>query len=382
MRIVRIVLLSALLLTGTPVAAQAGYGFTPVSCGDTITTDTTLTQDLVDCANNGIVIGADNITLDLNGYRVDGDGRSFAGCVQGEICDAGLLNFSHGGVTVTGGSVQEFSFGALVVAAGQNRVLNISAKNNRFVGIGVVSCRQSVVRDSSGIHNGGGDGDGMFLLDSHHVRVINNVFAKNGELGIHVGESSNNVVKGNVIARNPTASIVEGNRNSIRRNHIRDNEENAIFIGNNNVIVRNNVSGGVRGARSSGIAVEEGRGNLVAHNVVARVHGPGIVLGLDRPPIGGSHNVVRQNLVRGSHGDGFWVAAEDDRSVLKRNVAVDSRRDGFDVEGRGTKVVGNLALRNGDLGIEAARWVIDGGGNIARNNTDPRQCTNIVCSRR
>jgi hypothetical protein len=36
-------------------------------------------------------------------------------------------------------------------------------------------------------------------------------------------------------------------------------------------------------------------------------------------------------------------------------------------------------VRNHDLGIEAVRGVIDGGGNVARHNGDPRQCTNIVC---
>ncbi len=37
-------------------------------------------------------------------------------------------------------------------------------------------------------------------------------------------------------------------------------------------------------------------------------------------------------------------------------------------------------MRNNDLGIEAVRGVADGGGNVARHNGDPRQCTNIVCS--
>ena len=45
-----------------------------VSCGDTITADTTLDSDLLDCPNNGIVIGADDVTLDLNGHTVAGDG--------------------------------------------------------------------------------------------------------------------------------------------------------------------------------------------------------------------------------------------------------------------------------------------------------------------
>src|SRR2546430_5313555 len=43
-------------------------------CGDTITADATLHHNLVNCPNNGIIIGADNVTLDLNYHRIDGDG--------------------------------------------------------------------------------------------------------------------------------------------------------------------------------------------------------------------------------------------------------------------------------------------------------------------
>jgi hypothetical protein len=44
----------------------------PVACGDTITHDTTLHNDLTNCTTDGLVIGADNITLDLNGHTIDG----------------------------------------------------------------------------------------------------------------------------------------------------------------------------------------------------------------------------------------------------------------------------------------------------------------------
>ena len=44
-------------------------------CGDTITADTTLHHDLVNCSKNAIVIGADGITLDLNGHLIDGGGN-------------------------------------------------------------------------------------------------------------------------------------------------------------------------------------------------------------------------------------------------------------------------------------------------------------------
>ena len=61
-----------------------------VGCGDTITADTTLDSDLVNCPNNGIVIGAEDVTLDLNGHRIDGDGTPAAGCARG-FCDGGRL---------------------------------------------------------------------------------------------------------------------------------------------------------------------------------------------------------------------------------------------------------------------------------------------------
>ncbi|MFH1506597.1 MAG: DUF2341 domain-containing protein, partial [archaeon] len=43
-----------------------------VQCGDTITEDTVLTEDL-SCTGVGLIIGADDITLDCNGYKISGD---------------------------------------------------------------------------------------------------------------------------------------------------------------------------------------------------------------------------------------------------------------------------------------------------------------------
>jgi len=64
----------ALVVAGFTVVGGGQALASHVGCGDTITTDTTLDSDLVNCPNNGIVIGANNITLDLNGHTIDGDG--------------------------------------------------------------------------------------------------------------------------------------------------------------------------------------------------------------------------------------------------------------------------------------------------------------------
>ena len=89
---------------------------------------------------------------------------------------------------------------------------------------------------------------------------------------------------------------------------------------------------------------------------------------------------MRGNLVKGSRVDGFLVNAKDDHSLLRRNTARGAGDDGFDIQSRTAKLTRNRARRNGDLGIAAVRGVIDGGGNRASGNGDPRQCTNIVCN--
>jgi hypothetical protein len=50
------------------------------------------------------------------------------------------------------------------------------------------------------------------------------------------------------------------------------------------------------------------------------------------------------------------------------------------VDSASTTLTRNIALRNGDLGIEAVAGVTDGGGNQAAGNGNPAQCTNVDCN--
>jgi parallel beta-helix repeat protein len=250
-------------------------------CGDTITADTTLHKDLVDCPNNGIVIGADNITLDLNGHLIDGDGSHTPGCDdEKEFCDVGVVNERHDGVKMMHGSIRQFGGGVDVFGKVRHlRVLDISASGNAGIGIQLFKAFRSLVRDSSG--NGSSDaGIGLGLYESHHVQIVHNSF--------------------------------------------RNNSENGIVV------------------------------------------------------FGGARNIVERNQIRGGK-DGVAVDAEAKHTLLRGNQASHARDDGFDIEGSTTKLTKNRAVRNRDLGIEAVRGVIDGGGDIARHNGDGRQCTHIKC---
>ena len=347
-----------------------------VGCGETITADTTLDNDLLDCPNNGIVIGADNITLDLNGHTIVGNGELLRKCPKGEFCDVGLLNDGHDGVTVRNGSVREFGTGVFVGRARQNRVLGIASSRNDFFGIVLAESARSLVRDSSGSNSPAPDGDGLGLFASHDIRILNNSFRRNAQLGIHVVDSHDNLIKGNLFFRNGDFGILmEGDRNEVRGNRcVRNGVCVIVAPGNRNVIARNRLlrDGG-------GIGIEKGRGNLVTGNVVVRPRRSGIYLGLNEPAIGGVGTIVRGNVVRGSGADAFTVREADDRSLLKGNVANGAGDDGFDIESRSATLANNRAVRNSDLGIQAVFGVIDGGRNSANGNGNPLQCTNIFC---
>ena len=177
-------------------AEAAGQG--QPQCGDTITTDTTLHKDLVDCPNNGIVIGANNITLNLNGHLIDGDGTPTSGCDSDkEFCDTGIVNEGHDGVTVMHGSIRQFGGGVTLFAVRQNRVQGISTSGNHFNGIQLFNASQSLVRDSSG--HGPNEEIGLGLFSSHHVRLVHNSFRDTALDGIVVSGGARNLVEGNKI---------------------------------------------------------------------------------------------------------------------------------------------------------------------------------------
>jgi parallel beta-helix repeat protein len=368
---------AAIVILGVTVFLSIGIGSAEsshVSCGATITADTTLDSDLVGCPNNGIVIGADGITLDLNGHAIAGDGERFENCARGEVCDAGVLSEGRDGVTVRDGSVSRFAFGVFVGKARDHRVLHVSSSRNALFGFILFDATRSLVRDSSGSDNLAPDGDGMGVFASDHIRIIGNSFQDN-PLGLHVEGSTRNLIRGNAFAGNDGGIMMEADRNEVKRNRSARDGGGILVLGNRNLIARNRYS-----HNGGGIAVEEGSRNLVTRNVVVRPRRIGILLGRDEPEqIGGSKNVVRRNVVRESGADAFLVASKDNASRLKRNVAVGSKDDGFDINSGSTKLTSNRAVRNGDLGIEAVRGVIDGGGNRARGNGDPRQCRNVAC---
>jgi parallel beta-helix repeat protein len=206
---------------------------------------------------------------------------------------------------------------------------------------------------------GEASGIGLFFGSDDNT-VAGNAVSGNGFVGLIVENSDRNEVSGNRIFKNADGMIVHGDANTVSGNRISD------------AVGANNGSG-------FGIVLEAGEMNLLERNTVERTLQSGIRVGIDPDEPAQISNVVRLNVVRDASVDGIFVDALASDTLLERNRAEGAGDDGIGVESTSTTLTRNTANRNHDLGIEAVPGVSDGGGNKARGNGNPAQCTNVVC---
>jgi parallel beta-helix repeat protein len=378
-------IVAAALSVGAGSASGHARGPQP-SCGDTITVTTKLVEDLVNCPNNGIVIGADNITLDLNGHLIDGDDAEFADCPPDEPCDIGVIDFDHRGVMIKGGKVRQFTFGALVVGASDSRLSRLDLSHHFFSGLLLAESSHSVVDGITATDNGlTTDQAGVDIFDSHHLTLARNTVFANGDIGFFVSGLDDGRFEENSIADHPETGILldHGNGNEFSHNRLSNNVDGIVVSGDANTVAGNLLSGPGECPEECGfgISLEGGTGNVIERNTVLRFHQAGIRAAsfeeFGGPPTVG--NTISRNLIRGPAVDGLLVESTAVDTLLERNIAIGAGDDDIDVDNAAATVTRNLAFRNGDLGIEAIAGVTDGGGNHAAANGNPAQCTNVVC---
>jgi parallel beta-helix repeat protein len=378
-----------------------------LSCGTTITANTTLHADLTNCAGDGLVIGADHITLDLHGHTIDGDAIPSA-----SDPNAGIRLAGHHGVTLTGGTVQEFDTGVLLDAAPSNRLRRLTVLRSA-PGRGILLENHSDGNDIEGNTSASNTRGAIVMVESDYNHIRGNTVRDNpaGEIaghttahnriernfaGVSVDEGSNdNVIAANTATGSGEVGIfAQGDRNLLIGNRVAHKSNDIIFSGDHNSIVGNVLTDPVACEEDPscglGISAEGGAENLIAGNVVARTITEAIRLNAypgddgTQPAIG---TIIRGNLIRDAGTDGIAIATDPNSggptvvtgTQLQNNVVSHSGHDGINIASPSTTATHNLAVHNGNLGIEAVPGVTDGGGNHAFANGNPLQCTNIAC---
>jgi parallel beta-helix repeat protein len=386
--------IAALWVTATSGSARPGSAATTVACGQTLTRSTTLANDLSNCPHNGLVIGAGNITVNLNGHTIDGTNANEPGT-------GGIANDNHANVTIENGTITDFYYAGVYL--GPRNV----AKKLRVRKIGT-GCKQGDICA------------GIFLFKSFGSKIANCIISNDVRAfqvnGIDVYNSPGTHVEQNRILRNAGEGLVifgsprtrvSGNELDANRNGMDANN------GSDSIAVTGNHA---RGNRLAGIAVGALRGARVVRNVASGNGDDGLFLfdlrnslvrgnrasgnftGLHLyggqggvAQFGGKHGATGNRLIgnsatRNSHA-GIWVKGDDRRDSVDENLVSgnladrNGRAGGIAVQAsaRGNELRGNMANANSGHGITAVRGTIDGGGNRARGNRRNPQCVGVRC---
>jgi large repetitive protein len=317
-------LAAAFAAAGSPTRAQA------VACGDTITQSVKLAADLTCTSQYALVVGADNIAIDLGGHTITGRGENFG--------QFGIYDNGHGGLTVENGTIVGFGEGIYVLSAPGSSVTGVTARlNTGGIVLGFADDRATVTKDTVVADTGGTLGIGVAGSDS---RVTKNTVSASSDFGIRmVGDDG--VISGNTVWSSWSGIAVGGAGNEVSKNLVE----------------------GSRGG--DGIDLSGAQTGIVSGNTVTGNEASGI-----RVSDGSDGNTISKNTANGNTGTGIFITADSDGSLVTGNTANGNYSDGIDSDNASatTRIGKNIANVNRIRGIEAAAGVTDLGGNKARGN--------------
>jgi len=164
-----------LLMVACLVAGMSPEAAASDLCGTTILANLTLDHDLT-CTGNGLVVGADGITINLNGHTISGPGSG-----------VGISVSNRTAVLIVGGTVRNFLAGVQLVNS-----TAIVVKENRFTG----------------------NQDAVFLIGTSWSTVKENTAWQNTRVGVMlrpsgIRNSTQNVVVENTLTDAEWAEILE-----------------------------------------------------------------------------------------------------------------------------------------------------------------------------
>lgn len=296
LRLLAITLLS-LGLAILVVADPASSAPSPIKCGSVITVDTTLVADVGPCSRGGLVIGADNITLDLSRFAV-------LGRVNRTGDGVGIRLSGRTNVAIRNGRVTDFDAGIAIVGGSANAVENV------------------LVKDNIGTTKRGDFGDGIVLSASSGNTVTGNDVIHNGPFdGIALlGAASANLIEGNIVSGNHVGNTaddgirIEGpgaTNNTVRGNTVSANGLDGIAV----------FSDQRTGSLNTGNVIEANTVTANGFGLLGARPGDGI-----RTFLRANENTIRNNEVHGNAGSGILIANGSLSNQILTNNSTDNAR--------------------------------------------------------
>ncbi|GIJ49609.1 hypothetical protein Val02_64950 [Virgisporangium aliadipatigenens] len=367
----------------------------PLRCGETVRTSVVLRADLA-CAGNGLTIGAGDITVDLDGHTISGDGSGAAITMTGQA-----------NVTIRNGTIRGFAVGLDTVAV-DDRVENIRFLNNpvaintnsagsgRTEGLdirgGEIRATESAIKGSpaddvslTGVTVNGGEI--RLFSNSTGFAIIGGTFT-----GVTVSIRGNGASARGMTMTDSTLSLNESNGFVL---------ENGTLSGSTVAIDNNSVGATITGSTfqnaQTGLNLGWAPDVWVEGNTFA-----GNRIGVDINLAGNAGTKIFNNIFRNNRAAGLvYEIRQEPLTSMPGNQFAGNTFDGNghdsgglrDGAGRpvndGLHIFGlsdprvvvrdNTTRNNADFGIEVASGAVtDGGGNDSAG--DPNGCLGVVCT--
>src|ERR671931_1895041 len=232
---------------GSADPTSSSSGSTNPACGQVVSGNVTLTSNL-NCSGDGLIVGNDDTTINMNGYTIDGPGRGSSkvgimipASAHVEIIGAGQLRDFQAGVLATGSNdvrVSRLIFSgnqiAVFMTGTRNTMLQelIADKNtiavaahsatgadiesnvmdgNALAGVTFVNSRDTTIAGN----NIQGSNDGIFLDPQSHNNVVNSNIAKQNTEDFNNGNGlpvniNNNDFKDNLCTLSTPSGLCKG----------------------------------------------------------------------------------------------------------------------------------------------------------------------------
>jgi len=217
---------------------------TSLSCGQVIKQSVKLTANL-DCKTDGIIVGADSITIDLNGFTLSGPGDKSS--------KVGVMFADNDGVTVQGpGTIQNFQAGALFSGGEDNKISRVTFTENE-IAVFETGSKNVVIEDNLLF----GNSIGVAAHSSSGSKLTTNLFKSNDLAGVTLVNSAGNELSMNTIQGSVNGIFLDGQstKNSVDSNNVLQNR--GVDLNNGNGLPTN-INDNVFGDNNCNTSVPDG----------------------------------------------------------------------------------------------------------------------------
>lgn len=299
------VLLGTVSILASAPSAEASAASRPLHCGQVITRNTTLTDDLTNCPGDGLVIGADGITLNLNGHTIDGIAQDLS-CKRDCLSQVGIDNSGgHDRVRIRNGTVTDFEYDIVLDGADRNMLRDLALRLPAFDNLDFDQ-----------------HGDGLGLLHADRNQIVN-VDADGIDSAIRLAASDRNLIRDSSVVGVTScpslcyvalALVDDSDHNIVQRNALVGSYLGLEITDSGHNVVRANDATGCGGNR-----LLRADHNLLVGNKFF-TNGPcEVVGGAGLALSASSDNVIHDNTATGLFD--WSITADGNRNLISKNTS-------------------------------------------------------------